>query len=52
MLLPFDAPDTVRAWMLGENPFLNDISPAEAIHDGRFTDARDAARSWIAEAYA
>lgn len=48
LLSRFEAPETVRAWFIGMCPQLNDMSPAEAIHDGRLQDAVYAARSFVA----
>ena len=48
LLLQFDSPATVRAWFIGLNPQLGDVSPAEAIHDGKLQDAIIAARAFIA----
>jgi hypothetical protein len=48
LLLRFDGPGTVRAWFIGMNPHLRDEAPADAIHDGRFQDVLDAARSFVA----
>jgi hypothetical protein len=48
VLLDRDAPETVRAWFIGLNPQLGDVSPAEALHDGQFRDALAAARAFVA----
>ncbi|MDB5077278.1 MAG: hypothetical protein JWO42_3457, partial [Chloroflexi bacterium] len=48
LLLQFDSPQTVRAWFMGLNPQLDDISPATALHDGRFAEALAAARAFVA----
>lgn len=37
---------TVRAWFIGLNSQLGDVSPAEAIHEGRLQDAMRAARAF------
>jgi hypothetical protein len=42
-----DAP-TISSWFLGLNPLLDDVSPAEAIHAGRLTEALGAARTFLA----
>jgi hypothetical protein len=39
---------TVRAWFIGMDPYLSDVSPADAIHDGHLQEALNAARSFIA----
>lgn len=48
LLSRFEAPETIRAWFIGMCPQLDDISPAEVIHDGRLQDAVYAARSFVA----
>jgi hypothetical protein len=48
LLAAFDSPRVVKAWFIGLNPQLGDISPAEAIHDETFKDALAAARAFIA----
>jgi hypothetical protein len=48
LLLQFDSPATVRAWFIGLNPQLDDVSPAEAIHAGNLQEALSAARAFIA----
>jgi hypothetical protein len=48
LLLRSDSPATVRAWFIGLNPQLGDISPAEAIRDGKLQEALIAARAFIA----
>lgn len=47
LLSQFDSPKVIRAWFIGMNPELDDVSPAEAIRDGRFRDAIGAAKSFI-----
>jgi hypothetical protein len=37
----------VRAWFIGMNPQLDDISPAEALREGREKDVMAAARSFV-----
>lgn len=44
LLLAQDSPQTVKAWFIGLNPELDEVSPAEAIHDGKLKDALLAAR--------
>jgi hypothetical protein len=48
LLLSQDSPRTVRAWFIGLNPQLGDVSPAEAIHDGQLKEALAAARAFMA----
>ncbi|MCA9858477.1 MAG: hypothetical protein KC438_02100 [Thermomicrobiales bacterium] len=43
LLLTQDSPGTVKAWFIGMNPELDDVSPIEAIHDGNLKDAKIAA---------
>lgn len=42
-----EAPATVRAWFMGMDPQLDDLSPAEAIADDRSRDAIAAARAFV-----
>ena len=44
MLLAYDSAQAVKAWFIGLNPQLGDVSPAEAIHDGRLKESLAAAR--------
>ncbi|HOF36884.1 MAG TPA: hypothetical protein PLZ83_08425 [Dermatophilaceae bacterium] len=46
-VLEVEASPTVRAWFMGMNPQLDDLSPAEAIRDGRSRDAMAAARAFV-----
>lgn len=48
LLVGFDSPKVVRAWFIGMNPQLDDISPAEALHEGRLREAMAAAREFVA----
>lgn len=48
LLLANDSPQTVRAWFIGLNPQLGDVSPADAIREGRLKDALAAARAFAA----
>lgn len=48
MLQAEESPHTVRAWFIGLNPQLDDVSPATAIREGRTKDVLVAAKSWIA----
>ena len=43
--------DTIRSFMLGMNPVLNDESPAIALRDGDFKGAINAARNFLAGGY-
>jgi len=42
-----DTPHTVRAWFMGMNPQLDDISPAEALAEGRYREVMAAARAFV-----
>lgn len=44
-------PSIVRQLMLGMNPVLNDLSPAEALREGNFKGAMDAAKNYLAGGY-
>lgn len=48
LLVRFDSPRVVKAWFIGLNPQLGDVSPAEAIHDGDLKEAMSAARAFVA----
>jgi hypothetical protein len=46
LLLQGDANHTVRAWFIGMNPQLDDVSPAEALREERYRDVMSAARAF------
>ncbi len=46
LLLDGDAAQTVKAWFIGLNPQLGDVSPSEAIRDGRLKESLAAARAF------
>lgn len=48
LLVQFDSPRIVKAWFIGLNPQLDDVSPAEAIHEGKLREAKAAARAFVA----
>lgn len=50
MLEPVEADATIRAWFMGSNPQLDDLSPAEALHDGLNRETLAAARAFLAGA--
>ncbi len=50
MLEPVEADATIRAWFLGSNPQLDDLSPAEALHNGLNRETLAAARAFLAGA--
>ncbi len=50
LLLTVDAPPTVKSWFLGMNPYLDDLSPVEAIRSGKEREPLDAARAFVAGA--
>lgn len=47
LLLQGDSAQTVRAWFLGMNPQLDDMSPAQALHEGRLREVHRAARAFV-----
>ncbi len=48
MLERHEADPTIRAWFMGSNPQLDDMSPAEALHDGLNRETLAAARAFLA----
>jgi len=48
LLQSAESPHTVRAWMVGLNPQLDDESPATVLREGRFKDVLAAARAFLA----
>lgn len=48
LLKPVEASATIRAWFMGMNPQLEDLSPAEAIAEGKLREALAAARAFLA----
>lgn len=46
LLLTTDSPQTVKAWFIGLNPQLGDVSPVQALHDGQLKEALAAARAF------
>lgn len=47
LLSPLDSPRVIKAWFIGMNPQLDDTAPAEAIREGRFREAINAAKSFV-----
>ncbi len=47
LLLQFDSPRVVKAWFIGLNPQLGDVSPADTIRDGKLKEAMIAARAFV-----
>jgi hypothetical protein len=47
LLLTGDAAQTVKAWFIGLNPELDDVSPAEAIRGGQLKESLAAARAFL-----
>jgi hypothetical protein len=43
----FEDQETAKRWLLGMNPQLNDLMPAEAIRNGQLREAIVAARSFV-----
>lgn len=48
LLATSDTPLVVKAWFMGLNPQLGDVSPAEAIREDRLKEAIEAARAFAA----
>jgi hypothetical protein len=48
LLTHYDSPEVAKKWLVGLNPQLDDVSPAEAIHEGKLRDALAAARAFVA----
>lgn len=48
LLVQFDSPRIVKAWFIGLNPQLGDISPAEAIKEGKLKEVKASARAFVA----
>lgn len=48
LLVQFDSPSIVKAWFIGLNPQLDDVSPAEMIREGKLKEAKAAARAFVA----
>lgn len=48
LLAAEDSRHVVRAWFIGMNPQLDDLSPAEAIAEGRLRETMAAARAFVA----
>ncbi|WP_019146633.1 hypothetical protein [Aeromicrobium massiliense] len=48
MLEAEDSDHTIRAWFVGMNPQLDDVSPAEALRDGELREVMAAARAFHA----
>lgn len=47
LLLSEETPSTVRAWMIGANPQLNDEAPIEALHGRRTAPVMRAAEAFV-----
>jgi hypothetical protein len=47
LVLSVTSPRVVRAWFIGMNPELEDVSPAEAIREGQGREAMLAARVFV-----
>lgn len=46
LLMNYESAPTVKAWFIGLNPQLDDISPAQALHEGKLAEAIAAARAF------
>jgi len=51
MVSDVDGEQVARQWFLGANPWLDEISPVEAIHQDRFKAVIDAARAMSSGGY-
>lgn len=47
VLSEYESPSVARAWFIGMNPNLGDLSPAEALREGMLREVRSAARAFI-----
>ncbi len=47
-LARFDSPRTVKAWFVGLDPRLGDVSPAEAIREGKLEESKATALAFVA----
>ncbi|WP_104176386.1 XRE family transcriptional regulator [Cryobacterium sp. Y50] len=47
LLMSVESPEVARAWFMGMNPQLDDVSPAEALSDERSKDVMAAARAYV-----
>lgn len=47
----YEGNDTIRQFMIGMNPTLDDSSPAMTVRQGDYEDAMDAAKALVADAY-
>lgn len=50
LLSEFDSLRVVKAWFIGPDPQLGEVSPAEAIREGKLREAKDAAHAFVAGA--
>lgn len=48
LLLQEESAQTTRAWFIGMNPQLDDVSPAEAIRQGNLKEVLAASRAFLA----
>lgn len=49
VLVRFDSPRIAKAWFVGLNPQLDDVTPAEAIREGKLEEATAAALAFVAD---
>lgn len=47
-----DSDHVARLWFVGENPLLDEVSPIEALREGRITDVLRASQDWTSSAWA
>lgn len=50
-LMEYEGVSTIRAFMLGMNPDLNDASPADRLREGDYKEVMRAAKSLVADSY-
>lgn len=41
-----EADETIRAWLIGSEPLLDDEAPAELLHRGEFEPVKNAAKTF------
>lgn len=47
LLSSLGAESIAKAWFIGQNPFIDDISPAQALNEGKIKEVRLAARAFL-----
>ena len=46
-----DSENVARLWFVGENPMLGEVSPVEALREGRIVDVLAASKEWTSVAW-